>query len=367
MKRNRLYELRRDEMSKLLVACTKKLSGDWVILKKRQATKTGDTVGVWTLPKDHWERFKDKTNKEIIAAYPRLTPDKIAYKPFKGSKPDGSDFTLLKESRTPEQIWQTTSLDASTAIQKIFRKYGWTGSSRSFGKDGYSVYVPFSYREDDDFFRIRNAAGEKVALTTLPQNLQDELIVIQDFLSTKLKNGKFGSSFDKPHSRPTKYVSPAERVKPYQDGRKKFAQIVPAEFFKDWRISVEHDYDRSSDSDEGVTTYNFTDEVSVCFESRSNKEVWAYFGSTIEAEGRANYRFYPGRMYMSNGDPGYPDEWDEDDVEFYDFIGDSTPELSDQGEDTGLDTIEALKGYMQTYVDNYETDIEKYPEDYFYD
>ena len=363
----KLSELTKSEMSKLLVACAKRSSGEYIVLKRINHTKTGDTVGVWTLPKDHWERFKDKTNKEIIAAYPKLTPDKIAYKPFKGSKPDGSDFTLLKESRTPEQIWQTTSLDASTAIQKIFRKYGWTGSSRSFGKDGYGVYVPFSYREDDDFFRIRNAAGEKVALTTLPQNLQDELIVIQDFLSTKLKSGTFGSSFDKPYSRPTKYVSPAERVKPYHDGQKEFAQIVPAEFFKDWRISVEHGYGRSSDSDEGVTTYNFTDEVSVCFESRSNKEVWAYFGSTIEAEGRANYRFYPGRMYMPNGDPGYPDEWDEDDVEFHDFIGDSTPELSDQGEDIGLDTIEALKGYMQTYVDNYETDIEKYPEDYFYD
>lgn len=55
-------------------------------------------------------------------------------------------------------------------------------------------------------------------------------------------------------------------------------------------------------------------------EDRSYTEECFDLGNGISVSGtiRASYRYtvIPGRMYMPNGDPGYPDEYEEDLIDF---------------------------------------------------
>lgn len=81
---------------------------------------------------------------------------------------------------------------------------------------------------------------------------------------------------------------------------------------------------------------------------------------TVAVEARASYYFSPGRMYMPNGDPGYPDE-----SEFELLDVDATWYIYDEEKDENVEVPEEnVTSEMESALDEYleELDLDEWSE-----
>lgn len=288
---------------------------------------------------------------------------------------------VIREARTPEQIWQNTNQGAVESIEKLFRKYGFNTLA---GSREYSIRTPDNelvtvdtpwrteaYKDANPFIvRIgRDRIEDYETSDRLPEDIKDKLLVLSDFIKSHLIERPLGTTFDKMYiSRPENKKTLKQRAEPYKAAKKALANIVPEGFFDTWRVSLSEDITCNDDSDDGCTNYTYVNELGFSFEDKSDKDRFFYIIGTVGARGYAYYKYYPGKAYLSNGDPGYPDEYDYDDPEFEDFTEeDADAELYDFGTNSNENdpVVADLISYVNLYMDNLRDDISKHPDCYF--
>ena len=310
----------------------------------------------------------------------------------------------LKEDRSFDDIWNNGSYDFVDTVSKMFRKIGWqkTPDGTSKSRSSFIVTKPINDKEylsievskydvhsklgyNRPFFNVylntpinryekKSTEIEDYRTSDLiPEDIKIELEGLEDFLiSHAIGKPSFGGkdhySYDK-FSKPvvSQPKNAKERYSTNKEGRDLLLKAgVPEEFFNDWWI--ECDIGRpvtDSECDDGICNYTWHQEIGFTFVSKADKDLWYSIGDEIELKGYTHYKFYPGKMYLSNGDPGYPDEWDEDDPELEDAsyepdVGDWGPNAKDDDE-----IVAVLKEYVGMYCEYVATDAENNPGDYF--
>lgn len=83
----------------------------------------------------------------------------------------------------------------------------------------------------------------------------------------------------------------------------------------------------------------------------------------VNVEATANYYYSPGRMYMRNGDPGYPSE-EELDIEDVDA---TWYEVDEDGNETEVEPTSEMKSALDDYLNDLDIDswsLPSYDDDY---
>ena len=316
----------------------------------------------------------------------------------------------LKEGRTFDDIWANGSYDFQDTVVKMFRKIGWEKVSsrvgekdrnrfimkKSIGPDTilttevsiYGINSKLNYNHPlFDVYYVENASTYNRKSTNvedyhtsdlIPEDVKQDLASLEDFLTTHAV-GNTSNIGGKPytHYRYDRFAKPApkpastakERYAANTEGRELLIKAgVPAEFFKDWWVEYdEENTSVNSDTDGDECTYSWSRCYGFTFISKSNKNVWYSIGDELSMKGYTTVHFYPGKMYMPNGDPGYPDEWDESDPTFED--AESNPDVGDWGPDANDDDeiVATLLEYVGMYSNYIISDAENNPEEYFYE
>lgn len=316
----------------------------------------------------------------------------------------------LTEAQSFESIWNNTALDEQTTFLKLFRKIGFldAGTKKGFhsvkvaylldkneeNNEYRSIQIEFSPSVDRKladsiplfdislrhikfgYLKDEEAITDYKTSDLVPNTVKKGLEELEDFLLSKVEvtQPKWNKGKDYYVLRkPAKYVEPEKTAhERYDDNAEARSRLlnagVPEEFFKDWWLEYHEDgANCSGDGDDDEYRWSWGNLFDFTFTSKKDRKVWYLIGVEMEMYASAGAKFYPGRMYMSNGDPGYPDEYDVGDPEFYD--ADYNPALADFGEKASKDdpVVADLVKCITLYCDSIAADAEKHPDDYFYD